>query len=85
MKKKQVKRSSIKHTLTNLKRLDLGYFFYTICWHHILQCENVIISQNRITLIISFFGGSNNIFADCTREIGSVLPLNDNNANNVIL
>ena len=27
MKKKQVKISSIKHTLTNLKRLDLGYFF----------------------------------------------------------
>ena len=44
---------------------DLGHFFYTIFCHHILQCENVIISQNSMTLIISFFCGSNNIFGDC--------------------
>ena len=57
--------SSIKCTFTNLKRIHSGHFFYTILCHHILQYENVIISQNGIILFISFFGGSNNIFANC--------------------
>ena len=61
--------SSIKCTFTDLKRLDLGKFFYTICLHHIFQCEKDINLQNSITLIISFFGGSNDIFANCIIDL----------------